>query len=403
MEDFFQRNGLLKKKKFFSRFCLLACFFVCFFYPGQLSQITRTLMFDAYTQVYSFVAATLFIFFFLERCFNVDIFEVLSGRYKVFQIPFSGILGALPGCGGAIMVTVAFARGKICFGALIAALTSTMGDAAFILIAQQPFIGVVVIFSSVIIGITVGYTVDALHKKFPILAVETPKYTGISVCSSSAACGDFVINEASYKPTIGKVRFRDNAFFLFVIPGLVLGIMQMMQVLPSEEWRFFPIMMKIVLAGVWVSFLIWLFSPVGAISNEGDPIRTRVSEETSFIGVWVVLAYFLYDVMSKLMGVDFYSIAQSVGIWVPFLAILMGFIPGCGPQIVVTTLYLQGTIPFSALMGNAVSNDGDALFPAIALVPRAAILATLYSAMPSFFIAYGLYFFAPDLFLLEIR
>jgi hypothetical protein len=161
--------------------------------------------------------------------------------------------------------------------------------------------------------------------------------------------------------------------------------------------------MKIVLAGVWVSFLIWLFSPVGAISNEGDPIRTRVSEETSFIGVWVVLAYFLYDVMSKLMGVDFYSIAQSVGIWVPFLAILMGFIPGCGPQIVVTTLYLQGTIPFSALMGNAVSNDGDALFPAIALVPRAAILATLYSAMPSFFIAYGLYFFAPDLFLLEIR
>ena len=58
------------------------------------------------------------------------------------------------------------------------------------------------------------------------------------------------------------------------------------------------------------------------------------------------------------------------------------------------TFYLNGFIPFSAEIGNAISNDGDALFPAIALAPKAAIIATLYSAIPAILVAYGyMYFF----------
>ena len=52
-------------------------------------------------------------------------------------------------------------------------------------------------------------------------------------------------------------------------------------------------------------------------------------------------------------------------------------------------------IPFVALIGNAISNDGDALFPAIALNPRAAVVATDYSAIPTLIVAYGFYFLAP--------
>ena len=54
------------------------------------------------------------------------------------------------------------------------------------------------------------------------------------------------------------------------------------------------------------------------------------------------------------------------------------------------------TVPFSALIGNAISNDGDALFPAIALNPRAAVMATVYSAVPALIVAYGIYLFAPN-------
>ena len=71
------------------------------------------------------------------------------------------------------------------------------------------------------------------------------------------------------------------------------------------------------------------------------------------------------------------------------LAIFIGFLPGCGPQVLVATMYLAGILPLSAQIGNAISNDGDALFPAIAIAPRVAVVATLYSAVPAVIISYG--------------
>ena len=52
-------------------------------------------------------------------------------------------------------------------------------------------------------------------------------------------------------------------------------------------------------------------------------------------------------------------------------------------------MYLSGIIPLSAQIGNALSNDGDALFPAIAIAPKVAVVATLYSAVPAVILAYG--------------
>ena len=94
------------------------------------------------------------------------------------------------------------------------------------------------------------------------------------------------------------------------------------------------------------------------------------------------------------MGVHFSGVdlGAAFALWaplVPLVAVLIGFLPGCGPPIVITTLYLSGSLPLSAQLGNAISNDGDALFPALALAPKAALLATLYSALPALLVAYG--------------
>ena len=76
----------------------------------------------------------------------------------------------------------------------------------------------------------------------------------------------------------------------------------------------------------------------------------------------------------------------------PFFAVVIGLLPGCGPQVIITTMYIGGIIPLSAQIGNAISNDGDALFPAIALAPKTAIVATLYSTIPAIIVAYAWYF-----------
>jgi hypothetical protein len=103
----------------------------------------------------------------------------------------------------------------------------------------------------------------------------------------------------------------------------------------------------------------------------------------------------VYDYAAAYAGLDLESAFRSVGFLLPLIAVLVGFIPGCGPQVLVATLYINGVIPFAALIGNAISNDGDALFPAIALNPRAAAVATGYSTIPALIVAYGFYFLAP--------
>jgi hypothetical protein len=70
------------------------------------------------------------------------------------------------------------------------------------------------------------------------------------------------------------------------------------------------------------------------------------------------------------------------GLAAVFVAALIGLLPGCGPQIVLTGLYVSGVLPFSVLIANALSQDGDALFPLLAGHRRAAGLATVITTVP---------------------
>lgn len=119
----------------------------------------------------------------------------------------------------------------------------------------------------------------------------------------------------------------------------------------------------------------------------------RVTEENIFMTALVILVYLLFEHLNALSGLNPEAMFNTVGVLL-LIAVLVGFIPGCGPRIPVTTFCIHGLIPFSALIGNSVANDGDALFPASALPPKAAMVASIYSAIPPFIIAYGFYFFA---------
>ena len=111
-----------------------------------------------------------------------------------------------------------------------------------------------------------------------------------------------------------------------------------------------------------------------------------------FITTWVILAFLAYELTVHLGNINLEAIFQSYFILIPLIGILIGFLPGCGPQILVTTLYLNGIIPLSAQIGNAISNDGDALFLAVALHPKAAFIATIYSGIPAIIVSYGYFF-----------
>lgn len=340
-------------------------------FPGELGTLTRELMLDAYFQVSVFVAATLFLFYGSERLFKFNIGTALENA-KVAQVPLAALLGTTPGCGGAVVVVAAYSSGHVGFGAVVATLTATMGDAAFLLIATRPDAAAVVLPLSFGVGILSGWLVDGLR-----LIPPAPK---------SGACAMPV--------RIGSLRKRDIAFMIAALPGFMLGVLQLLQ---SPIYDNMPalILSAIGLSGTALGLLIWSTSPLEAMTNAEDTPPTRMAEETSFISIWVIGAYLAYDYLVVFTGLDLKDAFQTVAPLLPLIGILVGFIPGCGPQVLVTTLYINGALPFAALIGNAISNDGDALFPAIALSPRTAFLATLVSAVPALIVAYGFYFLAP--------
>ncbi len=351
----------------YQRIVVMLLLFLFLVFPGELGEVTRLAIFDAYVQVSVFVAATLIIFFSLEHFLKIDVGKVME-KAGLWQVPTASFLGALPGCGGAVVVITAFARGNVRLGAMVAALIATMGDAAFLLLAKEPTTYLKLISISILAAIVCGWLVDKFHR------------------------GDIYSKDVKFLDykSIDRVRNRDNFYILLVIPGLLLGIMQLMQI-DIYDFGFF--VFAIGLIGAVLSVVIWAISPVNAITTHTDHPFTRTSEETSFVTVWVIAAYLAYEYAHSFFGLDLVVLADAAWLFVPLLAILIGFIPGCGPQILVTTLYLTGVIPFAALIGNAISNDGDALFPAIALTPRMAIIATLYSAIPALIISYLFLFF----------
>ena len=95
---------------------------VCFAVP-TLRDIAVTALSDAFFQVSVFVAATLLIYYYaIERLPQLEL-SYLSAKSPALEVFFAALLGALPGCGGAIIVVTQFTKGQASFGAIVAVLT----------------------------------------------------------------------------------------------------------------------------------------------------------------------------------------------------------------------------------------------------------------------------------------
>jgi hypothetical protein len=117
----------------------------------------------------------------------------------------------------------------------------------------------------------------------------------------------------------------------------------------------------------------------------------KAAQDTHFVNAWVIVAFLAFELSIHVAHIDMANSLSGYGVYMPLIGMLVGLLPGCGPLLLVTSLYLNGAVPMSAQISNALSNDGNALFPAIALAPKAALAATFYSALPALIVGYGYY------------
>ncbi|WP_334056506.1 putative manganese transporter [Alteromonas sp. S005] len=350
--------------------------------------VTLSVLSDAYFQVAAFVYASLALYYLATLRISADTIGNYMKAHPVHEVGLSALLGALPGCGGAIIVVTQYTRGVTSFGAVVAVLTSTMGDAAFLLLAQAPLDALTVMIVSVTVGAATGLVVNKFHNyRAPQTLDSNENHQNID----------------KPKALNHKAVSLSKVFWMIVsLPSLVIALALAFQLPAHSYLAISENTLTLIGASLCIASLV-LWSLCGSGSGYASVAKEDVipppskwqekaALDTQFVLAWVILAFLIFELSVVFFGLDVAGMLEAMGPGLVGLAIVVGFLPGCGPQILVTSLYLNGAVPFSAQLGNAISNDGDALFPAIALSPKAALIATVYSAIPAFLVGYGYWY-----------
>ncbi len=350
--------------------------------------VTLSVLSDAYFQVAAFVYASLALYYLATLRISADTIGNYMKAHPVHEVGLSALLGALPGCGGAIIVVTQYTRGVTSFGAVVAVLTSTMGDAAFLLLAQAPLDALTVMIVSVTVGAATGLVVNKFHNyRAPQTLDSNENHQNID----------------KPKALNHKAVSLSKVFWMIVsLPSLVIALALAFQLPAHSYLAISENTLTLIGASLCIASLV-LWSLCGSGSGYASVAKEDVipppskwqekaALDTQFVLAWVILAFLIFEFSVVFFGLDVAGMLEAMGPGLVGLAIVVGFLPGCGPQILVTSLYLNGAVPFSAQLGNAISNDGDALFPAIALSPKAALIATVYSAIPAFLVGYGYWY-----------
>jgi hypothetical protein len=381
---------------------------------------------DGFVQVSAFVAVTVLIFSYIQYRTGGRIVTYLENNERMQ--PLAGaLLGLTPGCGGAIIAMPLYIRGTVSFGTVVAALAATAGDSAFVILALAPEAAVYAYGLAFVSAVLFGYAIDIWglgvgRVDRAVDRISRPMTDGGFATKNVAEGGPSVPeyerehdgHDPSYseKDTGFMTTFSHGVHVLWwvaAVGGLVAGVMYLARGAPEValEFRltFFGLFTVAGLAGTTMSFYLHF---VGRrFIGEGEAGRIRddfgsayetfqhAAMETSMVTVWVIAAYLIYEYSVVIFALDIGALAAAAGILAPIAGAALGLIPGCAPQIVFAGIYAEGAIPFSALTANAISQDGDALFPLMAIDMKAAIVATIYTTIPALVVGILLYYLWP--------
>lgn len=412
---------------------------------------------DGFVQVSAFVAITVLLFSYIQYRTGGRVIRFLESHRR-FQPIAGALLGLTPGCGGAIVAMPLYMRGTVSFGTVVATLATTAGDSAFVIIALAPEAALWSYAMAFVAGVAFGYMIDvfgmgtahidravenikmatsgvgfgtksvaAEGPSIPAVMTTSVVHSGPSVGaaagSSSGGGGPSIpdLGTADHhghphgggtgtSPILSKISHAVLvAWWVVGFAGLIAGLMYLVRGAPEVEFAFAPTFSGLFtvtgLAGTTLSFYNHFIGRyhigegnVGRIrdsfSSAYDTLK-HAAMETSMVTIWVIAGYLIYEYVMFIFALDIQAIAQAGGILVPLAGAALGLVPGCTPQIVFASVYANGALPFSALTANAISQDGDALFPLMAIDMKAAILATVYTTIPAIIVGILLYYFWP--------
>jgi hypothetical protein len=335
---------------------------------------------DAFMQVGVFVALLVAPFGWARYRWGHRLDDALV-RHRRLGPLVAAALTVPPGCGGAIIVMAVYARGAVSYGAAIAALVATMGDASWVLLAADPVLTLQLKVLLVVTGAAAGYAVDALgiaprlrhgavaqHRPAPPPAMASAP--AVRLASATR------LHELGVLPAL---------LWLTLGTGATVSVPVTFQLLQPDN-----LYLALGVAGTLLAVVA--FARGGGKLADDDTASAHPTSmthvlrhgghEIAFVTVWVAVAYLTWSVVSHTTGFDG-SQLPLFGVTGVLVGALIGLVPGCAVQIVFAGIFVAGGMPLPTLVANMVSQDGDALLPLLALEHRSALLATVLTTVPA--------------------
>ena len=334
---------------------------------------------DAFMQVGVFVALMVAPFGW-ARCRWGHRLDAALERRRAMAPLVAAALTMPPGCGGAILVVAAYGRGAVSYGAAVAALVATMGDASWVLLAHDPWLTVQLKGLLLVVGACTGWLVDALGISPPRRAVP-------------AAARPAPVQPAPVRPAGVAVRpmVLHEIGVLPVLLWLVIGGSATVSV-PVTFQLLDPETLYLVLGVLGATVALVVFARAGCRLADDDEasageqslaaVLRHGGHEVAFVTVWVAVAYVAWSLLTHVTGFNG-SQLPVLGLAGVVVGALIGLVPGCAVQIVFAGMFAAGGMPLATLVANTISQDGDALLPLLALEHRSALLATVLTTIPA--------------------
>lgn len=336
---------------------------------------------DAFMQVGVFVALMVAPFGW-ARCRWGHRLDAALERRRAAGPLVAAALTMPPGCGGAILVMAAYGRGAVSYGAAVAALAATMGDASWVLLAHDPWLTVQLKALLLVVGATTGWLVDALGIEPRRRTASRPASAARHVPATSTVARRPVLRPAFRLHDVGVLPVL---LWLVIGGGATVSVPVTFQLLDPEA-------LYLVLGVLGAAVAVGVFFRGGcrmADDDESSAAETSLAgvlrhggHEVAFVTVWVAVAYLAWSLLTHTTGFDG-SQLPVLGLAGVLVGALIGLVPGCAVQIVFVGVFAAGGMPLATFVANTISQDGDALLPLLALEHRSALVATVLTTIPA--------------------
>lgn len=382
--------------------------------------------------IMAWVALSL-ILFEMINIFTKDKFYSSIEHAKKAQPLLGALLGSTPGCSGPIIVTNLYNKNKVTFGTLCASFIATFGDASFVYLANDWLFFMQLLVASFVVGVVMGYLLDftpwgkRLQQWLKKGEKGKKEQTIIEKEIKDVAPEYFLIIDRYIMPLI---------FFtliLFIFPEtiyLVSGHVDSNGIIVPDLWgegfeKYIEIVKWTVISMVIIFIFYYFFRKYyfkrysdfrlrenqtkerdsgrgqvcviskhkyRSLKNEMYDVYYDSFVDSMFIMIWVFVGVFiftfLYDPFKDTWNSFFMLGGGSISV---LIGVIIGMIPGCGPQIAFANIFFQsnGAISKSAVVANSINQDGDAEFPLMTTNQKTFYVMALLNSVPALIVGFA--------------